>query len=61
MRKMKEQRKCWLNAGMLDFNEEMCLWKVIYNEISVNQTNFLIDLYDPIKDVFPCKDSGPKM
>lgn len=58
---MKEQRKYWLNAGMLDFNEEIYLWKVIYNTLSLNQVNFLIDLYDPIEDIFLHKDSHSKV
>lgn len=61
MWKMKEQRKCWLNAGMLDFNEEMCLRKAVCSDISLSQLIFLIDFYDPTEDVSPHKDSGPKM
>lgn len=46
---------------MLNFNEEIYLWKVIYNTLSLNQVNFLIDLYDPIEDIFLHKDSHSKV
>lgn len=46
---------------MLNFNGEMGWWKIVYNKIYLKQINFLIDLYDPIKNMFPYKDSGPKI
>lgn len=61
MGKIKEQIKCQLNGGMLNFNGEKGWWKVVYNKIYLKQINFLIDIYDPIEDIFQYKYSGPKI